>query len=142
MDINDYQKQAATTAIYPTIETIALGSFVSDLEAIGVSLEKYQIDALAESASNGSNVYYPTIGLSGEAGEVANKVKKIIRDCNGIIDEPAREGIKGEIGGVLWYLAAVCTELDFDMSDVAQSNLDALFSRKERGVLKGSGDNR
>lgn len=82
-------------------------------------------------------VLYPALGLAAEAGEVANKVKKILRD--GKFD---REGIADEIGDCLWYIAALCRDLNVDMGEVAKSNLDKLQDRKRRGTLKGNGDKR
>jgi NTP pyrophosphatase (non-canonical NTP hydrolase) len=82
-------------------------------------------------------ITYPALGLAGEAGEVANKVKKIIRD--GKLDKAA---LKGEIGDCLWYIAALCRDLNIDLGDVAKANLEKLQDRKARGTLKGSGDNR
>ena len=80
-------------------------------------------------------VFYPALGLAGEAGEVANKVKKLMRDS-------VEHDIAGEIGDVLWYVAALCSDLDLSMEDVAIKNINKLHSRKERGVISGSGDNR
>ena len=82
-------------------------------------------------------ITYPALGLAGEAGEVANKVKKIIRD--GKLDKAA---LKGEIGDCLWYIATLCRDLNIDLGDVAKANLEKLQDRKARGTLKGSGDNR
>ena len=90
----------------------------------------------------GSNVIYPTLGLVGEAGEVADKVKKIIRDRNGVFDSESKESIKFELGDVLWYVAQLSAELGYELEDVANSNLQKLNSRKTRGKIKGSGDNR
>jgi len=92
--------------------------------------------------NKGKNIIYPTLGLVGEAGEVAEKVKKLIRDKNGKIDEEFKESIKKELGDVLWYLAQLCTELGFSLNDVAKTNLEKLFSRMKRGKLHGSGDDR
>lgn len=90
----------------------------------------------------GSNLTYPTLGLCGEAGEVAEKVKKIMRDQGGKICQRNRDEIKAELGDVLWYVANVCSEIGIKMEDVAQGNLDKLNSRKNRGTLRGSGDDR
>jgi len=90
----------------------------------------------------GHPVIYPTLGLTNEAGEVAGKVKKIFRDKGGVIGPAEKEALKGELGDVLWYLAQVCTELDLSLDEVAQSNLEKLFSRLERGKIGGDGDNR
>ena len=85
----------------------------------------------------GLAIPYVTLGLMGEAGEVAEKVKKIIRDNNGEISEEQRLNLGKEIGDVLWYVAALCDELNLDFNQVAQDNIDKLQSRKERGVLGG-----
>jgi len=85
---------------------------------------------------------YPALGLAGEAGEVANKVKKILRDHDGVISDEYREAIKKELGDVLWYVAQLSAEFGIGLDDVAQANLEKLSSRMERGVLSGDGDNR
>jgi len=89
-----------------------------------------------------NNIYYPALGLAGEAGEVCEKVKKIMRDNDGIISDVKRQEVIKEIGDVLWYVANLCNEFAVNMDDVAEKNIAKLLSRKERGVLKGSGDNR
>ncbi len=83
---------------------------------------------------------YPALGLAGEAGEVANKVKKLSRDH--LDPKDLQEDIKSELGDVLWYLAAVATEFDISLTDVAADNLRKLEDRRARGVIGGSGDNR
>ncbi len=90
----------------------------------------------------GQNFVYPTLGLVGEAGEVAEKIKKILRDKGGQIDEVTRQEIQKEMGDVLWYLAQLATELGLELDAVAQTNLDKLLSRLERNQIHGSGDNR
>lgn len=90
----------------------------------------------------GNNFVYPTLGLSGEAGEVAEKIKKVIRDDDGSVSDEKRQEIKKELGDVLWYLAQLATELGLDLDDVARSNIEKLASRLDRGALNGSGDNR
>jgi NTP pyrophosphatase (non-canonical NTP hydrolase) len=92
--------------------------------------------------SIGHPVIYPTLGLTNEAGEVAGKIKKIFRDNNGLIGEAERAALKGELGDVLWYLAQVCTELDLSLDEVAEHNIDKLYSRLERGTIGGEGDTR
>ena len=101
--MNDYQRAAASTAIYKQEHA----------------------------------VIYPALGLAAEAGEVANKVKKILRDGN--FD---RKAIADEVGDCLWYIAALCRDLNIDMQDIANKNINKLKDRQERGVLSGSGDNR
>lgn len=87
-------------------------------------------------------IVYPTLGLANEAGEVAGKIKKIFRDKGGVIGEPEREALKGELGDVLWYLTQICTELGLTLGEVAEANLEKLASRQARGTLSGEGDGR
>ena len=90
----------------------------------------------------GNNIQYPTLGLCGETGEVAEKVKKIIRDKDGVFDSADQEEITKELGDCLWYLANIAKEFGIDLQDVAITNIDKLQSRQKRSVLKGNGDNR
>ena len=90
----------------------------------------------------GSNAIYPTLGLVGEAGEVADKVKKILRDKKGIFDKDSKDAIKLELGDVLWYISQLSSELGYELEDVAHANLQKLNSRKVRGKIQGSGDDR
>ena len=90
----------------------------------------------------GDNLLYPTLGLCGEAGEVAEKVKKMVRDDGGTLTEARRAALAAELGDVLWYAAQVATEAGLDLEEVAAANLDKLRSRRLRGVLAGSGDDR
>jgi NTP pyrophosphatase (non-canonical NTP hydrolase) len=87
-------------------------------------------------------IVYPTLGLTNEAGEVAGKIKKIFRDRGGVITEDDRHSLKHELGDVLWYLTQICTELNLTLEEVAEANLEKLFSRLERQQLHGDGDNR
>ena len=90
----------------------------------------------------GNNAIYPTLGLVGEAGEVADKVKKILRDKQGLFDDDSKEAIKFELGDVLWYISQLSSELGYELEEVANSNLEKLNSRMVRGQIQGSGDNR
>jgi NTP pyrophosphatase (non-canonical NTP hydrolase) len=92
--------------------------------------------------NQGKNFIYPTLGLAGESGEVADKIKKVIRDKKGKLDKETIEEIEKELGDVLWYLAQLASELGLSFENVAKKNLEKLFSRKERDKIKGSGDNR
>jgi NTP pyrophosphatase (non-canonical NTP hydrolase) len=85
---------------------------------------------------------YPALGLAGEAGEVAEHAKKVIRDDAGSVGTERREQMAKELGDVLWYVAQLASELDLDLDQIAQANLDKLLSRQRRGVLSGSGDDR
>ena len=82
------------------------------------------------------------LGLNGEAGEVAEKIKKVIRDKNSVIDETDRKEIQKELGDVLWYLAVLADTLGLDLESVAATNLEKLRSRHLRGAIHGQGDNR
>lgn len=114
--------------------------------------EYQQKAALTAKYMNGENVkvdeltnirqLYPFLGLSGEVGELLNKVKKIIRDNNGAIGIEKLGEIKAELGDVLWYLAAICSDLGLDMDHVAKYNIQKLLDRYNRNVIQGSGDNR
>ncbi|MFN5119439.1 MAG: nucleoside triphosphate pyrophosphohydrolase family protein [Cyanobacteriota bacterium] len=90
----------------------------------------------------GRNAIYPTLGLCGEAGEVADKVKKVLRDREGQFDQSVRDDLRLELGDVLWYVAQLATELDLRLEDIATANLEKLASRAARNVIGGSGDRR
>ena len=108
MKLNDYQKMALETAIYP----------------------------------NEYKVIYPALGMAGEAGEVADKVKKIIRDNNSKISNEKALELAKEVGDVLWYCATMANDLGFDLETIAKMNYQKLHSRQQRGVISGNGDNR
>jgi NTP pyrophosphatase (non-canonical NTP hydrolase) len=109
MEFNEYQKQTATTAIYPGRGSI-------------------------------NGLLYTALGL--EVGEVQGKIKKILRDANGIVSAETTAAIKGELGDCLWYLSQLSSELGLSLDEIASANLAKLADRAARGVLKGSGDNR
>lgn len=90
----------------------------------------------------GNNLSYPTLGLCGESGEVAEKVKKIYRDKGGEVTKEDEKLLAKELGDVLWYVSALCYELGLNMDDVAEGNLEKLFGRKDRDKLHGDGDER
>lgn len=83
-------------------------------------------------------IAYPMLGMASEAGEVLGKFKKNLRDGTPV----DREALAAELGDVLWYISAIATDLKISLGYIATTNLDKLVSRKERGVLGGSGDNR
>jgi len=87
-------------------------------------------------------IIYPTLGLTGEAGEVANKVKKIIRDGSDSKDEKLVSEIKAEIGDCLWYIAVLADDFDIKLSDIASTNIEKLANRKKNNTIHGSGDTR
>lgn len=85
---------------------------------------------------------YPALGLAEEAGEVAGKFAKAVRDNNGVIDSERKEAIIKELGDVCWFVAELSTLLNVSMEEVMQKNIDKLDSRRNRGVIHGSGDDR
>ena len=87
-------------------------------------------------------IMYPALGLAGEAGEVANKVKKIIRDGTSKLPDDWREQLASEIGDVLWYCAALSEDLGYTLGRIAKENEVKLASRKKKGTIHGSGDKR
>ena len=108
-----------------------------------MTLNEYQQKAL-ETAVYPQNykIVYPALGMTGEAGECADKVKKVIRDNGGQFTEEKKYELAKEIGDVLWYCATFANDIGFDLETIGQMNNDKLHSRQERGVLGGSGDNR
>ena len=90
----------------------------------------------------GESFVYPVLGLAGEAGEVAEKIKKLFRNKNGDLSQEYKLEIAKELGDVLWYLSQISTELNLSLEEVAQLNLEKLLDREKRGVIKSEGDNR
>lgn len=108
-----------------------------------MNLNDYQIAAVNTAIYDEKfALIYPILGLANEAGEVAGKYKKILRDCDGYMDIEECDSLAKELGDVLWYVAVVANDLGYDLADIAQMNLDKLSSRQVRGVLGGSGDER
>jgi NTP pyrophosphatase (non-canonical NTP hydrolase) len=94
---------------------------------------------------------YCALGLTGEAGEVADKVKKLYRDDNlhtldaaseMVLIDQHRPAIAKELGDVLWYITALANEIDMDLEEIARMNYDKLIKRRETNTLHGSGDDR
>lgn len=106
-----------------------------------LTLDEYQQLAL-ETAIYPNPIIYPTLGLTGEAGEVSYKVKKVLRDNDSVFTEEKKLEIAKEIGDVLWYCATLSHDIGFKLSDIGKMNYDKLHSRQLRGKLHGSGDNR
>ena len=113
MSLDKYQKRAAEFDLFET---------TVDLKSPGF-LEK-------------------VLGLAGEAGEAADKVKKVIRDKGGYASDEDRQAIAKELGDVLWYLANIARYLNIPLSEIAEGNIDKLSSRKKRNKLHGEGDDR
>lgn len=114
MNFSDYQKAAVKTDI-----TAGKGSGVLSIQFMD-----------------------KVLGLLGESGEFAEKLKKILRDQDAQLSDEDRKALAKELGDVLWYVAVIANYLDTPLEDIAASNLDKLKSRKARGQLSGSGDNR
>lgn len=85
---------------------------------------------------------YPALGLAEEAGEVAGKYAKAVRDDGAWISKERREAIGKELGDVMWFVAELATQLDFTLSQIMEGNIAKLDSRRKRGKIHGSGDDR
>lgn len=113
MTFDDYQKKAITTDVYGGKGDTQSVAFLNKI-----------------------------LGLVGETGEVAERVKKVQRNDDGILDEANRQALLKELGDALWYLSAIAHYLDEPLEDIAKANIDKLFDRKARGVIKSQGDTR
>lgn len=109
-----------------------------------ITMNEYQSEALETVIypDRGDNLVYPVLGLNGEAGELAEKLKKIIRDDGGEVSEDKKEELARELGDVFWYVAVCAHELGFDLGEIARENLEKLADREDRDQLRGSGDRR
>jgi NTP pyrophosphatase (non-canonical NTP hydrolase) len=116
------------------------------VESSELTFDLYQTLAMETAVYPGKKellgLLYCGLGTAEEAGEVAGKIKKVLRDNNGIVDDAQRERIKKEMGDVLWYLAGVAKELGISLGSVARENIIKLQGRRERGTLHGDGDDR
>ena len=108
-----------------------------------MTFTEYQESAIKTAIYGEQNkIFYPALGLAGEAGEVCNKVKKIFRDNNGQLTGEKRKELAAELGDVLWYCAALANDLELSLDIIAGINIAKLNSRKQAGTIGGSGDNR
>lgn len=109
----------------------------------GMKFSEYEEAAIGTAIYPSSHkILYPALGMAGEAGEVANKVKKLIRDGVDKAPDTWRHDIAAEIGDVLWYCAALANDLNIPLAQIAAQNKEKLATRKERGTLGGAGDTR
>ena len=106
------------------------------------SVYQYKARRTAIYPNLGHNLWYPALGLCGESGEVAEKIKKAYRDENGTLTPVRRAELEKELGDVPWYIANLASEAGLDLEDVAEMNLDKLARRKETNKLHSSGDDR
>lgn len=110
-----------------------------------MTFDEYQKRAITTALFTGDefmDLLHWTLGVGGEAGEITEKIKKIVRDKHGEINETDREDLMKEVGDVLWYLAVLARHLGYSFDEVAETNLAKLKSRQVRGKLSGKGDNR
>jgi NTP pyrophosphatase (non-canonical NTP hydrolase) len=111
-----------------------------------MTFNEYQSLAAITDTRENDDLVYPTLGLAGEAGEVAEKIKKLWRNkgvtTGKLVDELDRQELKKELGDCLWYLAAIARKLDISLVDVAETNIAKTHDRLKRGVIKSEGDNR
>ena len=108
-----------------------------------MKLNDYQQAAMATAVyPDYVGLAYTSLGLAGEAGELANKVKKVYRDNDGELTRHMQADIMDELGDTLWYVAALATEIGYDLDDVAAHNLEKLAARKARNAINGTGDKR
>ncbi|MCX8035340.1 MAG: nucleoside triphosphate pyrophosphohydrolase family protein [Candidatus Dojkabacteria bacterium] len=114
MTFKEYQNKSRKTALYTNIDKSVIGN----------------------------HILYPTLGLAGETGEFVEKIKKIMRNKNGVFEEQDKDALKGELGDILWYIAQLATDLGLELEDVAESNLEKVLSRLERNTINSEGDNR
>lgn len=109
-----------------------------------MTLNEYQEKAMASAIYPKEHaLVYPALKLAGESGEVAEKIGKRLRDKGGNLTDPDfKADLIKEIGDVIWYCAALANDLGVGLDEIGAANIAKLTSRKERGVLQGSGDNR
>ena len=153
--LNEYQNATDTVAVYPGTDP-AVSAGITDMIALelrdaiksagGVGDNEVTVGAAAIlellGVMRNSGLLYCSLGLAGEAGEVAEKAKKLIRDSRGVITEEIRQIIGKELGDVLWYVAQASRQIGYTLSDIATMNMTKLNDRKARGALGGSGDSR
>ena len=107
-----------------------------------MTLNEYQILAEQFAFYKGDDITYCALGITGEAGEVADHVKKMWRDDDGILTDERKELLKKELGDVMWYIAKMASNLEYTLEDIAVANINKLHDRTKRNVMHGSGDNR
>jgi NTP pyrophosphatase (non-canonical NTP hydrolase) len=129
MRIDDYQQKATLTAIYPDEVSALLASVAHHNQEHAILSKLLRLN-------------YVAAGLAGEAGEFNNKVKKLIRDHSGYLNDEQVQELSKELGGVLWYTSQAAREIGKSLESIARRNLDILADRQSRGAIHGSGDDR
>ncbi len=123
----------------PSAPTIKLSR---DDFRISMEFKEYQASIERYIVNRKSGIEYPVLGLCGESGEVAEKVKKVIRDCDGVLDDEIKREIAKELRDVVWYVARIGMELGFSFEEIVSMNIEKMRSRFERDAVRGRGDNR
>ncbi|MBQ3436706.1 nucleoside triphosphate pyrophosphohydrolase family protein [Candidatus Saccharibacteria bacterium] len=113
-----------------------------------MNFDEYQKKAskydLAKATDNLKDVGFieKVLGLVGEAGETADKIKKLLRDKDGVVSDENKDLVVKELGDTLWYIASIARYLEVPLSEVADGNIEKLESRWQRNKLHGEGDKR
>ena len=152
--LNDYQALTDTVAVYPGSDPKLSAGIADMLEEelrnvvkssdVNVNEIVAGMDAIMPliASMRNTGLYYTTFGLAGEAGEFAEKVKKMMRDSGGVVSPEIRDFMTKELGDIMWYVAQAGRQIGVSMEEIATKNMEKLLDRKERGVLCGSGDAR
>ena len=107
-----------------------------------MEVKEYQDFMSTSKVYNSLPVVYPILGMNGEAGEAAEKAKKVLRDNNGIFGGMIKMDIMKELADVLWYVWATADDLGYTLEDVMKIGVEKVEKRKKTNTVHGSGDNR
>lgn len=107
-----------------------------------MTFDEYQRQALTTAQDEGFEIIHRILGLAGETGEVAERIKKIYRDHGGDFSKLDKKSFAKELGDVLWYIASLADELGISLEDIATTNVEHLKRRAENGLIQGSGSDR